>query len=300
MVEDRLEPALQAGHLSHEDILEFFETCEEHGRQHVFLYLSKTRPFKPPTPAQISSFLKGRGAEVLLEHPEIVEMPAGPMVVDVRSDASGFTVKVVRTRETFVTRSSIIDNSGNQVVTNVPERSRAVDVFRARADGLLELRTSMHKNRVDYADDVRLAWGAVSPLLDWSKFDELPLAVAKRQFLEDCRKPEVAEAFIFRHTLVRNQNSGTTMALGSRGPSASLADDPVARRAVEDVLDRGTGAAEALLMRYKKMDAEPDDSDFGVEFNVRLGGKSNEFAITARCSRSVYDDILSRILRANG
>src|SRR5579864_6233442 len=92
MFERRIQPALDSGKLSDNDIRMLLREAEDFGRQHVFLYEPTSENTDDPvslTKAErVKRFLRRRGWESLIDSVKVVGMPAGIEAVDIHFDGS--------------------------------------------------------------------------------------------------------------------------------------------------------------------------------------------------------------------
>src|SRR5713226_3365320 len=99
MINARLKPALQAGHLTPDDLVNVVRVTEEHGAQHVFLYrCSRDKAATLMDPGRVGKALRGLNLEGLLEKPRFLDQPHAPTIADVRWEGDGehraFLVKI--------------------------------------------------------------------------------------------------------------------------------------------------------------------------------------------------------------
>jgi hypothetical protein len=183
LFDKRVTKALEDENLKREDLVELLRLSEEHGNQHIFLY--KTAESRASTLIDndtVASRLREIGMSSLLTGPRILDQPSSPTIVDVRVEPDGhraaLVAKVVERRayQKFIDQRS----EGDFVVRRYRELTvRAVNLFRLRADGVLELRIFAHENSSDYRGDRTKMWNLFSFLFSPGDFKEFPLNKVK-------------------------------------------------------------------------------------------------------------------------
>lgn len=298
MRSDRLVPALRDSTVRPDELLRLISECEEHGRQHVFLYdLGRKAAARACDPVRVQDELRRKGLVALLQAPRLVEIPAQPEIVDVRCETvhgeASLVVKAVEVRTHWEPREPVVES---ETMTRKWDlvRERAVNLVRVRASGLLEARIYRQRNSTDYE----------TPLQD---FFEMIYDVAGTPKLSKLQVLSIAKAkeYIFKHgkklsgkidtAQFRAKNQfGIENRITAGTTDGSLADDPgsvdgMSAFVAEDGQHTGTFAT------WRGVDGDPDSEDIFVALN----GAPNEFAIGHRCREADYERVLADILKFN-
>jgi len=293
MISDRLAPPLDDGALAVNDVVALLRECEEHGRQHVFLY--RLSPgYKPPCsdPARLKAALKALNLLGLLDAPRFLEMPATPQIVDVRMETepkAAVIVKAVERREyqEFVGQTS---SDGTLTKTYKTLEERAVNVARVRRDGLVEVRIFRQRNSSDYNDPLAGFLRLIKPLIDLAQCEEVSLVKAKTHIWET--GPKLSGRIRINQQWARNA-FGAENRLISQNPSRTLSDDNGSLSSMEAFV-HVNGQHTASHVTWILEPGPPEETR-----NVALSGQAHEYALGQACTRDQYESILEGILKFN-
>lgn len=297
LLEKRILPALAKRAITVADLVQFLRESEEYGRQHIFLYKC------PPARVEqlidrdvVRKALAQRGAATVLDHPSIVDWPTTTRIVDARWEAEGesdaFILKIVDPRMYHVLVDEI--EQGDFIVKRyIREQVRAVNVLHLHHDGLLEMRIAAHKNTSQYTEDIKKMWRMAEPILAASQFRTFLLDGLKKKLWDN--KRTLAGEIAYSNSKLRDQ-FGNVLTAATGQESASLSDREGVAGSLDVFLEHG-GVYETLNVRFL---GEAEGVQGGPSQSVRvllLG--TNEFAVTAQCTKSDYDRVIKKIIRLN-
>lgn len=294
ILDDRLKPALKEGLITETDILGLVRECEEHGRQHVFLYrVADGQKPAGTNPTRMRKALKKMGLEGLLKEPRLVAAPSSLEICDIRETSApqgGLTVKAVEKRE-YWTRIGETLTNGVMTRKYRQETERAVNVARIHPDGLVEVRVFRQKNSSDYKGPLREFWDLIDPLIQKKQCSELSLVTAKKHLWDE------GESLDGRVELVQQwarNGHGVVNRIMAEDPDVSLAEDEGAIEGMDAFLSHG-GQHRASHVTWLAA-----ESPMGKDIQVAISGMPHEFAIGRACREAEYEHVLSDILKFNG
>jgi len=304
LISERILPALKSDKITRSDLIDLLRESEEYGTQHVFLYETESAPLFE-NQARIRRILKSRGAEDVLERPRLVDKPDEPTIVDVRSfdsrHGSTLVVKVVKTRQLETIEPDPDEEDRLRIIRT---HTRAVHVLRLNPKGLLEMAVESHASRrpqpaglagsrilraYRYDEDVELLWDLCGDVFPREEFKEVSLSRAKANLWK--KRQQLKNEVRYSDLTARNE-SGSIQRMATGDLEADLSSDISASRSV-DVFAR-RAIFERTNIYFRKGNPLPSR-----EIHVLLGGRINEFAITASCSKDDYDYVLGRLLYHN-
>ena len=240
MRDDRLGPALQSGDLRDLDIYKFIAECEEHGRQHVFLYRCKKRDVaRYVDRSRVRGWLRKVGAPGLIEAPQILYLPKNPTLSEVRWEAGSPTpLLVIKRIERRVHRTFLgEERKGKQILRRYEEDVvRAVNLWKLRSDGLLELRVQSHRNSSMYGEDVSSMWQLISELIPLADCTMIPLTKATDTTLAN--RERLASEIRFSDSRLSNDRN-TRMMIATGEIQENLFLDEGADKGTEVFLQHG-------------------------------------------------------------
>lgn len=294
----RVSKALEEKELTREDLVELIRLSEEYGTQHIFLYLtSPKQAARLIEKNKVEASLEKMGYSSLVGHPRILDQPSSPTITDVRLD-EGLVAKVVekRTYQRFVDQRT----EGDFLVRRYREFTvRAINLFRLNEDGLLELRVYAHENSSDYRNDVSKMWGSVSFLFPPRDFKELSIAKAKTNLWKN--RNSLKAVLRYSDSTLRNA-LGTALSASTGSEQQSLFDDQGASNSLDEFL-RHKAYCDTSNVWWLKGGGKQSENEFEMvpskDVHVLLRGASNEFAVTAKCSKQDYEYVLDQLRRNN-
>jgi len=294
----RVSKAIEDKELSREDLVDLIRLSEEHGDQHVFLYgTSPKRAAQLVDRGKVESSLEKMGLLPLLSRPRILDQPSSPTITDVRLDES-LVAKVVekRTYQRFVDQRT----EGDFLVRRYREFAvRAVNLFRLRNDGLLELRIYAHENSNDYRNDVTKMWSLLSFLFSPGDFKELSIAKAKTNLWKN--RNALKSVLRYSDSTLRNA-LGTALSASTGSEQQSLFDDEGASNSLDEFL-RHKAYCDTSNVWWLKGGGKKTENEFDMlpskDIHVLLKGATNEFTVTAKCSKQDYEYVLDQLRRNN-
>ena len=295
LIDDRITPAFDKGSISREDLINLLRESEEHGHQHVFLYrTTKTASLLNAT--RIAGELKKRGQENILKEPRILNRPASATMVDARREAfpggdESFTLKAIETR-VYQKRTSQRVTNKQIIIDFEPVESRAVNLFRLKSDGLLELRIQSYTNTSQYDDAVESMWNISGEILPRDSFQQISLQKAKENLLRN--REQLKDGIRHSDSTVRN-DAGIMLRITTGETADDLYADKAANRSLGDFLDtRAFG--ERLNVYFLHHDGVPLPTQ---ETHTILAGSINEFAILGACPKEDYEYVLGQLIKYN-
>lgn len=292
LFEERIQPALDEGTLTVQNLRALLVQLEEVGKQHVFLYHRK-KSTAALTDADVSRWLNGIGGSKLMNsEPNIEEKPDEPTITHVRREPNGtYIIKVVETREYLEQGSRTrVDNHVNVQFT--VEKKRAVNIVEIQSSGIVQVRIHSHRNDTkNYADDQTTIWKLIANLIRREDYDPTPLAKAK-ETIWDKRHTLKARINLFNHRLRGANRNSITSALG-RGES--ILDDPALEASMQNYLKGGNAQTETYGLVWK----EQKSGTPSANVVVLVSGDVNEFAVPKHCNRNDYEHVLAELQRHN-
>jgi hypothetical protein len=305
LISERVLPALNSGKITEGDLIDLLREGEEYGTQHVFLYQTE-KAKQIEDRGRVKKILESRGVEDVLERPRLVNKPNEPTIVDVRSfddskDASTLIIKVVQTRQ-LETIEPVPDEEDRLRIIRTPVR--AVHVLRLNPKGLLEMGVESHASRrtqpagkvrsrslrpYRYDEDVEVLWDLCGDVFPREDFKEVPLSKAKANLWK--QRQQLKDEVRYSDLTARNE-SGSIQRMATGDLDADLSSDRSASQSVDIFARRAV--FERANIYFRKGDPLPSR-----EIHVLLGGRINEFAIPALCSKDDYEYVLGRLIYHN-
>jgi hypothetical protein len=295
----RVAKALEQKDLTREDLIELIRLSEEHGTQHIFLYTTSQRRARGLINEEaLASALEKMGLSALEERPRILDQPSSPTIADVRlegeGDSQALVAKVVerRTYQRFIDQRS----EGEFLIRRYRELTvRAVNLFRLRSDGLLELRIFTHENSSDYRSDISKMWTLLSFLFSPSDFKEVPLGKTKAKLW----KSRNALGTVLRYSDSTLRNAlGTALSASAGDEQSSLFNDPGASNSLDEFL-KHKAYCDTSNVWWLKGGGTRGENDFDAlpskDVHILLKGAINEFTVTAKCSKQDYEYVLDQL-----
>jgi hypothetical protein len=294
LVSERILPALDSGKITQADILSLFKESEEYGTQHIFLYRvteeATAKSEQLMAANRVRALLRARGNESIADKPRMIDKPAAPTPVDARWNDDDFVIKVVEKR--IYERKTSQHQVGNRIIIEVdPIELRAVNLFRLQRNGLLELRVQSYTNVTQYDEAVRKMWDMLSYIFTPTSFEEIPLARVKTTLWR--KRDELQQEIRYSDSIVRN-DSGTTLRIATGDMDANLSDDNDAAKSLDSFM-----SSRAYCDRTNVWFVHRDGALPSRDIHTIIGGRVNEFAIPAACSKEDYEHVLGRLLHYN-
>lgn len=293
MIDDRLSPRLESGELTVPELVSLLRDCEEHGRQHVFLY-RPANGYKPACVVErtLKTALTRMDLLSLLDSPRYLDLPSTPQLVDVRRESLPRKAVVVKgvERRTYLEYAGQKASNGQLTKTYNELEERAVNVARVRSDGLIEIRIFRQRTSTDYTEPLLSFAKLIKPLLDLAQCEEISLVVAKRTIWE--RGPQLSDRIRINQQWARNP-FGTESRLISQNDSRTLADDSGSLDSMHAFMALN-GQHTACHATWILEDGPPE-----VVRHVALHGRPHEYALGQACTRAQYEQILEDILSFN-
>lgn len=296
LLNKRILPAIRSNALSVEELLGLLRDSEECGRQHIFLYqCSKTFAKSLINGDRLESAAEELGLSDLLVSAKILHKPTEETFTDIRiesnnKDISFLIIKSVGTHESRKRIGEFV--KGN--VLNVKyelKKERAVNLVRLSSDGILEIRIGSHSNNSDYKRDLNSLWQRIEKIIPKSNFSEVYLSPLKDKLWND--RDSYSELVRFTNSTLRNDN-GTVLQASSGSTKTNLTDDEGATSSLDEFIDHDAYCESSNIWFRPQKDGIPTK-----DIHVLLSGEINEFAVTAYCSKTNYEYVLSTIRELN-
>jgi hypothetical protein len=296
MFEKRVEPALKAGKITVDDLLNLLRDTEEHNQQHVFMYRCENSYSKSLLSEEsLARRLQRAGLATIYKQPLLLKIPDQSTIVDARFDtlikpSDCFVLKIVerRVRE----KQTKVDENDDIVIRHYQKiHSRAVTVVRLHRTGFLEVRIQSHDTNspTRYASDLKNVWQLIETIIDHREFDEHPLHRARESFLAD--RETLAEKLTIVSTGAKDL-AGNEIKLRSP-PTGSLLRAENALLSI-DVFRKPKGAyCDELNIEWLRQ-----EQGFPTR-NVRilLSGQPYQFILTKACRKVDYDFVVRDLTR---
>jgi hypothetical protein len=299
MVTKRLLPAINSKDITTQDLMELLRTVEEYGRQHVFLYRC-TEPDATILMGQVrvKSIADKCGLADLIDAPRVLDQPERPEITDIRWEyilpekPHQFFIKIIETRETVELLS---EESSGDIVTKKWRKinERAVNLFKLRDDGLLELRITSQSNSTKYKSKVDHMWRLVIDFLPRESFQEISLHRAKNRLW--CDRHLLQDKIRFSDVTLKN-DTGNTIKAVTGSPASNLYEDDGINNSME-VFIKHDAYCDSHNIWFKILSESGQDKQ--REIHVLLSGEINEFAITAHCSSQEYEYVYDQLRNFN-
>jgi len=295
MINKRLIPAVQDGHLTNEGLIGLLRSVEECGRQHVFLYFcSKARASELMDRKRVGQVAAKLGVADLLTAAKATSKPAQPELVDVRWDTAAvdlsLTIKAVEIREYqkyIGTRP--YGNELHKIYSRVQER--CVNLAKLHRNGLLEIRVAAHSNSTKYDADIRRFWHQIGAFLPSGDFKESSLSVAKDRLWGE--RAELSEKIRYTDSTIRNE-AGNVLRGAAGGDKSDLVSDEAVSKSLDFLLEHDDAAyCEGANIWFK------ETVGLSTDVHVLLGGEVNEFALPASCTAEDYQYVLDQLRSLN-
>ncbi|MFM0732828.1 hypothetical protein PQQ52_20340 [Paraburkholderia sediminicola] len=295
MLNKRLIPAVQEGHLSNADLVNLLRSVEECGRQHVFLYFCpKARAAELMDRKRVAQVASKLGVSDLLTAARATAKPEHPELVDIRWETAkvdlSFTIKAVEIREhQKYIGTKPFGNELHKIYAKVQER--AVNLAKLHRNGLLEVRVAAHANSTKYEVDIRRFWNQVTQFLPPTDFTELSLSVAKDRLWAE--RAELSAAVRYTDSTIRDEAGNVLRgATGSEG--SDLVTDVAVSQSLDYLLSHDAAAyCEGANIWFK------ETTGLSTDVHVLLGGEVNEFALPASCTAEDYQYVLDQLRSLN-
>jgi len=299
MENNRLIPAIKSKKITIQDLTVLLRNVEEYGHQHVFLY----RYTKPDIDTligreRVNSIMSECGLTHLLATPKVLDQPQSPEISDIRWECVSsektqqFIIKIIETRETSELLS---EASKGDILTKKwrIKKERAVNLFKLRADGVLELRITSQSNSSQYKTKVNQIWELVADFLPKNNFTEISLSKAKDLLMRD--RNLLQDKIRFSDTTLKN-DAGNTIKAATGSPASSLNEDDGINSSMEAFISHDAYCDSHNI--WFKLSSN-SDQDKPREIHVLLSGEGNEFAITAHCSSQEYEYVYDQLRNFN-
>lgn len=292
----RIEPAISSGAISKSDLVTLLRSVEETGRQHVFLYRTKTSAQAQELMARdrIKKALRKKGIEDLLDAPKVLDQPKSPTIADVRWDAASVDLRmIVKSIEQRVYQRYIGEKQEGNMLLKQYERvhERAVNIVRLHRDGLLELRIASHSNTNKYERDVRAFWGQIADLFSEADFVPISLQKAKNKLWN--QREEFRDLVRFSDSTLRN-DFGYVLRAATGDSDSNLAEDEGVVSSLDEFMKHKAYCDGSNVWFVAKESGSPS-----TDVHVRLSGEVNEFAVTAYCKPTDYEYVLAQLRTLN-
>jgi hypothetical protein len=290
MHEKRISPCLHSKKITLVDLIRLLGEAEEFGRCHVFLYSAKKNDIeKCMQQDHIHSLCHKLGHTKALTEALIVDLPEKPTLTEIREDnADGqarwvFKIIEARREKEFVGEKT----QGDRIIREwLLKDIRAVNVARLHANGFLELRIQSHLNTTKYEADVRRMWLALKEFLPPKLFKEFHLTKAKSQLWQE--RDTLKKKIRFSDSTMIN-NFGTTLVASTGAEENDLFEDSGATESIDHFLEHGAYTDSSNIWW------RPLEGETNREVHMLLSGRSNEFAITASCTKLEYEYVLNEL-----
>ncbi len=294
LFQDQILPALlppaaetaPATSITEVDLIGLLRGYEGYDSHHIFLYrCDKQRATRLLDEQWVRDRLGKRAR--LMDCPLVLEKPAKPCLTDVwlenTEKPKTLFLKAIEKRI-----YQLQERPDRYTVIIRDEEERAVNFFRLHASGLLELRiqTFRYASR-SYNSVQEMMWGLAGDLLQFEDFEPVNLVPLREELWK--RRGKLVDQIRFRLLRLRSA-IGTVMTVVTGQPDASLAADPAAVKAVNDVLRDG-GYIDELNCYWLKNDVRSLPTR---NAHTIFTGQVNEFVIGS-CTRENYEYVLDRI-----
>ncbi|OWQ44257.1 hypothetical protein CDL60_26245 [Roseateles noduli] len=298
MYERRIAPAYDEGKISFADLVGLLRDSEEHARQHVFLYGVDAQRAKDMIAAtRVEMIAKEQGLTDLLAKPEAINIPDQSKIVDIRFEdvvhphgkIAALAIKEVERRESHVLIGTEPTADGYRKVYGT-EYSRAVNIARLYASGLLEIRIAARDNTSKYQDDVKRFFKVIGAFFPEGEFTEISLRPAKNKLWND--RKNLDGKVRYGRFLAKN-DEGISMVATVGKANDSLTANKGAEKGLQAFIESdGYGHSSNVYFRIP-------DTDPVREVHVLVSGDVHEFALLASCSSEDYRYVLEQILFLN-
>jgi hypothetical protein len=303
LFENRLATAVESGELAREDLIDLLRLTEEHGKQHVFLYkCSRAEALALQAEPRVNTLLATMGLAAVKTKPRILDQPRHLTVTDVRWEGQpgeqSFVFKVVKQRKHTVFVGEF-EEDGFLVRRYRQTTVRAVNLFKLRPDGMLELRIFSHTNSSDYRSDVQEMWQVVGEILPRAQFTEFSIADAKTTLW--AQRSAIKDIVSFSDSRLTNRK-GTRLLAATATEEVSLYDDAGATESIEVFL-RHDAHCESLNIWWLAPRTKNGDVDStkvpSRDTHMMLPRSLNEFALPSKCAGDDYEYAFSQLRKFN-
>ncbi|WP_260703424.1 hypothetical protein [Edaphobacter flagellatus] len=297
LINNRIRPALKAGHLDRNDIVKLLRNVEEHGQQHILLYkLPQHVAQQLMNEERVKAALNKYDLVALFENPKIVDLPNGQILVDVRIYKGNRQRElVIKSVDGRVYRRLLSRKTEGNYETLVYEnyRQRAVNIMRVLEDGSVEVRIQSHRRVIDYAQEADTLIEMCIPLVQKLQLQSVPVLTAKMYF---AKKPsELRGRVRFGNGKFMNRKGGG-MTISTGHEQQDLYDDEGAVEGTAAYMKRNDGYCEEASIYWKP---KVENSLPSTELHTFFAGAVNEFALTGQCDAADYEYVLEQIKKAN-
>ena len=221
----------------------------------------------------------------------MTELPPAPTISSIRLDGDGsgtLSIKLVETR----TYEELVEQKteGNRK-TYVYEQmqARAVNVMRLSSTGILELRIQSHLNRSQYHEDIKRVWSCMDDFFPEAKFSRHSLQKLKERIWKN---RDTLEGKIRVSDVRLEDDKGFPITASTPKADSNLAGHAGAVNSIQAFLDAGAHQKSAGVWWVKQENGIPS-----TDIHILLSGESNEFALTATCTKADYEYVLAQFTR---
>lgn len=311
MLAKRILPAVKGGTVNISELMILLRTLEEHGRHHVFLYrcdLDDIKEFMGEN--RIRPILVKHGLADLVASPKVLDEPRELTIVDVRwgevedlGNPYQFIIKIAETRESQkLIKHTLEQTIEGEFITKTWKKfdERAVNLFKLRSDGLLELRIASksgelngQSNKLNYMDEVNRMWDMVDGVLPRKSFSRIFLNTAKERLWKD--RKSLTDRIRFARAKLKDEY-GFELIAATGSKTSDLYDNRGIDVSIEAF--RGHDAyCDSHNIWFKIGCGSSGNNE--KEIHVILDGEPNEFVITLHCSLQDYEYVLSQLQQLN-
>jgi hypothetical protein len=288
--EKRIAPAIGRQRLTVDDLVKLLSEVEEFGRNHAFLYQGKQSDIKKLLDENyVSGVSRKLGHTDALNGSLLVDLPDEPTLTEIRKDTSNerpcLVFKIVETREEreFLEETTLNNRIRREWAIN---RVRAVNIARLHESGFLEVRIQSRANTTQYAADLNRIRTMLRDYLPPTLFKPVSLSKAKKALWENRTAKD--RKIRFSDSVMKN-DYGTTIAASTGTEQADLFKDSGASDSIDHFLDKGAHCDAENIWWLRR------DGVIDREIHTLLSGETNEFAVTAACTRSEYEYVLNEL-----
>lgn len=234
----------------------------------------------------------------LLDNPKVLDQPSEPEISDIRWEISNtdkskhFVIKVIQTRESSELLSEVIKGDTLTKKWRI-KKERAVNLFKLRDNGLLELRITSQRNTSKYKSDIENMWEMVSDFLPRSHFQEVSLNKAKEVLWS--QRGSLQDKVRYSDVTLKN-DTGNTIKAVTGSHLSNLYEDDAVNNSME-VFYNHEAYCDSQNIWFRFPNQVNDDKP--REIHVLLSGEMNEFAITAQCSSQEYEYVYDQLKNFN-
>jgi hypothetical protein len=299
----RLEPALESGEISTDDLLRLLTEVEEHGGQHIFLYcLADSQSIQHLfDELALNQLLRSDAKFPHLNTSSFVDMPSKPQISEIRQEIrDGIQCLVLKIVETRILRENNREHQerGKITITFDETPYRAVNVVKIWENGFCEVRVHSHKEALSYGGEAYGLLASLEPLFTQFTWREYDLANARNSLFDPTKRDENKARFSLKNANHRN-NAGSKVAVSTARIEGSLYDDDRTVASLDTFhLDKEASGAYCDRVNVA-VRASASNNKISRDINIILHGENNEFTITSRIAREEYEYVLDLIKTQN-